>query len=153
MSQFDVVVFLALMSVGYAFGRYNEHRHFRSIREREEALRDLLVFNERFPPAGGPPVECTLVAGTCVIAFDYFKNFVAGLRNLFGGRVTSVETLLERARREAILRMKQEAADLGATMIVNVKIETSSIAGEDPRANSSVEVMVYGTALIPRRAA
>lgn len=152
MSHIDLIVFLALLSAGYVFGRYNEHRHFRSIQEREQAMRELLVFAERFPPPQEKPVECVLVVGSCVVAFDYFKNFVAGLRNLFGGRLTSYETLLERARREALLRMKQEAADIGATMIVNVKIETSSISGQDPSQSGSVEVMAYGTALIPRNA-
>lgn len=147
----DLVVFLALLSAGYVFGRYNERKHFRSIQEREEAMRELLVFSERLPPPQPGPVECALVAGSCVVAFDYFKSFVAGLRNLFGGRVTSYETLMDRARREALLRMKQEAAELGATMIVNVKIETSSISGEAANAAGSVEVMAYGTAIVPRR--
>lgn len=151
MNQFDLVVFLTLLSAGYVFGRYNERRHFRSIQEREQALRELLVFSERFPPPQAQPVDCTLVVGSCVVAFDYFKNFVAGLRNLFGGRLTSYETLLERARREALLRMKQEAAEIGASMVVNVKIETTSISGQDPNRPGSVEVMVYGTALVPRR--
>lgn len=150
MSQFDVVIFLALLSAGYVFGRYNERKHFKSIQEREQALRELMVFSERFAPPQAGPVECTLVVGSCVVAFDYFKSFVAGLRNFFGGRLTSYETLIERARREALLRMKQEAADIGATMIVNVKIETSSISGENPNSPGSVEVMVYGTALVPR---
>lgn len=151
MTQFDLVVFLALLSAGYVFGQYNERRHFRSILAREEALRAVLVFSERFPPAQPQPVDCVLVAGSCVVAFDYFKNFVAGLRNLFGGRLTSYESLLERARREAILRMKQEAAELGATMVVNVKVETTAIGSDDPKQSGAVEVMVYGTAVVPRR--
>lgn len=151
MTQFDLVIFLSLLSVGYVFGRWNEKKHFRSIQEREKALRDLLVFSERFPPPQAAPVDCTLVAGSCVVAFDYFKAFVAGLRNLFGGRVTSFESLMDRARREAILRMKQSATEIGATMIVNVKIETSSMSGESANAPGSVEVLAYGTAIMPRR--
>jgi uncharacterized protein YbjQ (UPF0145 family) len=151
MNQIDVIVFLALLSAGYVFGRYNERRHFRSIQEREQALRELLVFSERFPPVQPQPVDCLLVVGSCVVAFDYFKSFVANLRNLFGGRLTSYESLLDRARREALLRMKQEAADMGATLIINVKIETTSISGDDPGGQGAVEVMAYGTALVPRR--
>lgn len=150
MTQADLVIFLALLSAGYVFGRWNERRHFRSIREREQAMRELLVFSERFPPPQSQPVDCTLVAGSCVVAFDYFKAFVAGLRNLFGGRVTSFESLMDRARREALLRMKQEALDMGATMIVNVKIETSQISGGQANAPGSVEVFAYGTAIVPR---
>ena len=153
MTQADLVIFLALLSAGYVFGRWNERRHFASIREREQALRELLVFSERFPPPQTAPVDCTLVAGSCVVAFDYFKTFVAGLRNLFGGRVTSYETLLDRARREALLRMKQEAVDMGATLVVNVKIDTVSVSGQNPNAPGAVEVFAYGTAIVPRRRA
>ncbi|MFT6733724.1 MAG: hypothetical protein ACJAS9_001914 [Polaribacter sp.] len=39
---------------------------------------------------------------------DYFKRFLAGLRNIFGGRVVTYESLVDRARREAILRMKEK---------------------------------------------
>lgn len=151
MNQFDLVIFLSLLSAGYVFGRYNERRHFRSIREREQALRGVLVFSERFPPEQDGPVDCTLVAGSCVVAFDYFKSFMAGLRNLFGGRVTSFESLMDRARREALLRMKQAAAEAGATMIVNVRLEASSVSGDEEGGPGSMEVLAYGTAIIPRR--
>ena len=47
----------------------------------------------------------------------------------FGGRVTSYESLLDRARRESLLRMKQQASSMGAVMVFNVKYETASIEG------------------------
>jgi uncharacterized protein YbjQ (UPF0145 family) len=50
------------------------------------------------------------VSGSVVVSVDYFKRFLAGLRTLVGGRVTSYETLLDRARREAILRCKETRA-------------------------------------------
>ena len=151
MSGIDLGLFAVLLVLGYGFGRWNERRHFESIRRREAALRDVLIFNERTPPAESPACDCVLVTGGCVIAFDYFKTFVAGLRNLFGGRVAVFESLMDRARREAILRMKQQALEQGARMIINVKIDSVSISGEDPNAAGAVEVMAYGTALVPRR--
>lgn len=151
--QVDLIVFLTLLSAGYVFGRYNERRHFASIREREQALKRVLVFTERLPPPRADRVEVALVAGSCAISFDYFKTFVAGLRNLFGGRVTSYESLLDRARREAVLRMKEEAARLGADMVINVRLETASTSGEQAGATGAVEVFAYGTALYPKRIA
>ena len=82
------------------------------------------------------------------MSVDYFKRFIAGLRNLIGGRVTSYESLLDRARREAILRMKQEAKDLGANLIFNVKFETASISKGRNNQIGAVEVYAYGTAFI-----
>jgi len=78
---------------------------------------------------------------------DFFKRFLSSLRNLIGGRVRAYETLLDRARREAILRMKEEAIAHGAHMIFNLKVETSSIHKGRRNAVGSVEVLAYGTAL------
>ena len=88
-----------------------------------------------------------------MVSVDYFKRFLAGLRSVFGGRVTSYETLLDRARRESILRMKEAADGLGAEMVFNIKVETASISKGRRNAVGSVEVLAYGTALIPRQAA
>jgi uncharacterized protein YbjQ (UPF0145 family) len=49
-----------------------------------------------------------------------------------------------------VLRMKAEARTHGAHMIVNVKFQTFSIPGRNPRSYGAVEVMAYGTALTPR---
>jgi uncharacterized protein YbjQ (UPF0145 family) len=117
--------------------------------EREQKLRNLLCFSARTPPADLAPVDSRLVDGNVVISIDYFKLIAASLRSLIGGRVTAYETLVERARREAILRMKQSASDMGATHIFNVKLETASIYKGQQNHIGSVEVYAYGTALIP----
>jgi uncharacterized protein YbjQ (UPF0145 family) len=145
-------IFAVLVLVGLVFGRASEQRHFREIRRREAELRDVLVFNERRPPPDREFRQATLVVGSVVIAEDYFKRIAAGLRGFFGGRVTVYESLMDRGRREAVLRMKEEARRLGATMIFNVRFETSSLA-VDGGAQSpmfSAEFIAYGTALVPR---
>ena len=116
----NLVIFLVLLTLGYGFGRWTEKKHFASIIEREQELHALLTFSQRFAPNGLGPVETVLVSGNVVISIDYFKRISAGLRSFIGGRVTAYESLLERARREAILRMKQQAFDSGATHIINV---------------------------------
>ena len=58
--------------------------------------------------------------------------------------------VLDRARREAVLRMKEEARGLGARMIVNVKFQTFSIPGRKPGSLVGVEMLAYGTALLDR---
>ena len=149
---FQIGFLVVMLGIGFFFGRANEKRHFREIVALEAQLRDILVFNERRPPAG-QFASGTLVAGSVVIAEDYFKRIAAGLRGLVGGRVTVYESLLDRGRREAIVRMKQEARAHGATMIFNVRLETSSLS-EDQSGRApmfSAEFIAYGTALIPAR--
>ena len=69
--------------------------------------------------------RCMLVNGSMVVSIDYFKRIFAKLRNFFGGNVQSYETLIDRARSEAVLRMKESCPD--ADMIINLRLATSSI--------------------------
>lgn len=147
--MFDLIVFVTLLALGYGFGRYAENRHYRSIIKREKELSRIVAVAQRFPPVTAIPYKVELVTGSVVISIDYFKRFLAGLRNLIGGRVKSYESLLDRARREAVLRMKEHADKLGAEMIFNIKFETSSIFKGRKNQVGSVEVLAYGTALIP----
>ncbi len=145
------VIFVLMLVSGYIFGRMAESRHFKSILAREKQYRGLLCFSVRSLPPESPAPDVDLVAGNVVISIDYFKRIAAGLRNLFGGRITAYESLIERARREAILRMKEEAHQKGAYAIFNVKLETASIYKGRGQQIGSVEVYAYGTALIKKR--
>lgn len=145
----EITIFLILLVVGYVSGRITEKRHFESIIRREAELKSILTFSERFPPPQPQPVNAELVAGNVVISIDYFKKVASGLRALVGGRMASFESLVERARREAILRMKQDAQSRGANAIFNVKLETASIYKGKGNQIGSVEVYAYGTAIIP----
>jgi len=145
----DLIILISLLALGYGFGQYAEKRHYTSIRKRELILRNIPVVASRIPPQGKPNYDSQLVSGSVVISVDYFKRFVAGLKGLLGGRITSYETLLDRARREAILRVKREAKDMGAEIVFNIKLETASIHKGRGNAIGSVEVLAYGTALIP----
>jgi uncharacterized protein YbjQ (UPF0145 family) len=137
-----------LLLLGYFFGQMAEKRHFRSIIKREEEYREILTFAKRFPISNEGDQKAELVGGNVVISVDYFKRFAASLRNLVGGRVTTYESLLERARREAILRMKADARRKGLNTIVNVKLETASISKGSQSQVGAVEVYAYGTGLL-----
>ena len=90
-----------------------------------------------------------LVSGDAVIATDYFKGFAARLRSIVGGEIRSYVTLMERARREATLRLLQQARDVGATEVWNVRYETSNIrSGARRNPSVSVEVFAFGTAVV-----
>jgi uncharacterized protein YbjQ (UPF0145 family) len=147
LEYFELVLGATLALVGFVVGRIIERRHYASIRRREQQAADILVFAARFPPPRLVAPAMSLVSGSAVIADDYFKSLVASLHNLFGGRMRSYESLLDRARREAVLRMKAQARRAGAGMIVNVKMQTFAVPGRKPGSTRAVEVLAYGTAL------
>ena len=141
-----LIIGLLLLIIGYIVGTTLEQKHYKSIRERERALTSILVFESKFPK-GEDGNGGQLVQGNVVVSVDYFKRFVASLRKLVGGRLRSYESLLDRGRREAVLRMKEEAERLGANHIFNVRFETASISQGAQGALGSVEVLVYGSAV------
>ncbi len=94
-----------------------------------------------------------MVTGNVVVSVDYFKRFLANLRRFIGGRIKSYESILDRARREALLRMKTEALDRGYDAVINVRLETTRMANAraDGKGTAGLEIMAYGTGLKLRR--
>jgi len=150
---FQLAVFACLLFVGLVFGRMAEKRHFRELAEKEAALQDILVFTGKRFPEGMDVGRATLVCGSVVVAEDYFKRIAAAVKGFVGGRLTAYESLMDRGRREAIVRMKEEARRAGATMVFNVRFETTSLAEADTAQQKSLfsaEFLAYGTALVRR---
>ena len=142
--MYDILFFIALLSVGFIVGSIVEKKHYRSLEEREEGLKNLPVISLKKPLFDQEIRAVKLVSGSAVISIDFFKRFLAGLINFFGGNISSYETLIDGARREATLRMKESAN--GASEIINVRIETSSIS-KNAQNIGSVEVLAYGSAI------
>lgn len=145
----QLITFVVLLGLGYFFGQMAEKKHYASIIEREDLLSRLPAMGSKMPPTDAK-YQQLLVVGNTVIANDYFKSVVAMMIGIFGGKMTPYETMLDRARRESLLRMKEEAILINAKYIFNVKYETSSISGRGGKSVGSLEVLAYGTALIPR---
>lgn len=145
--MFQLIIFVVFLGCGFVFGQIAEKKHYKSIIKREQQTNHLPVIASKFPPEPHPYRQ-QLIAGSVVVASDYFKSFTAGLINIFGGHVTPYESLLDRGRREAILRMKHEAAQLDAEFVFNIKLETTRIA---TGRLGAIEVLAYGTALIPHQ--
>lgn len=138
---------LSLIPIFLLIGKGIELHHFRRLAEREQAFKDVLVTNLRTIPPQLENRQAFLVMGSAVIATDYFKVFAAGVRTIFGGEIKSYVTLVERARREAVLRMLEQATSQGAGIVWNVRYETSTIQGNQRKKPGGVEIMAYGTAL------
>jgi uncharacterized protein YbjQ (UPF0145 family) len=138
------IIPVVLLAVGFFVGRVLERKHYASIRKRERSLQSVVALTTRFPPAGVRIETANLVTGSVVISSDYFKSFVAGFRNLVGGRFRGFESLMERARREALLRLKAEAQAQGSSLVLGVRFHTTQVAGST---TPSMEVMAYGTAV------
>jgi uncharacterized protein YbjQ (UPF0145 family) len=144
----NVAFALALLVFAYLVGAWIERRHYRGIRRREMRWRSLPAITFRRIPPGWEVLDSDLVVGNVVISVDHFKRFLAGLRAIVGGRVKSYESLLDRARREAILRLKHQAMERGFHAVVNVRLQTSRMANSrGSEGTAGLEILASGTAL------
>ncbi|MCE5299742.1 MAG: YbjQ family protein [Spirochaetia bacterium] len=144
----NMVIFLMLLATGFITGTIAEKRHYRSIVRREKEMVGLPVVTLNKLGEDEARVENVFfVSGCCVISQDYFKLVLAGIKTIFGGRLTSFETLVDRGRREAILRMKESAKKAGCDLVMNARLEMSSIGNKQGKGIGCVEVMAYGTGI------
>ena len=144
----ELIIVLILLTLGYLAGNYFEKQHYRSIKLREK--KTLYVPVVTFGKKQSLPLarEASLFVGSVVVSADYFKMFAFGLRNLVGGKVVVYESLLDRGRREALLRMKESAIAWGATQIFNVRLQTSNIGSQAGKQGLvAIEVIAYGTGI------
>ena len=140
-----IVVALVLLAFGFFFGRRAEKKHYKSIKKRESAYRSKPVVSGKTALTGKNIAHTTLAVGSVVISVDRFKLVVSGIQNMLGGEVHAFSSLLDRGRREAILRMMESAPN--ADGYYNFKIETSTISGNS-QGVGTVEVMAYSTAVL-----
>ncbi len=143
----EYLVFLGLLALGFFAGRYFEQQHYQEIYAREHQTQSVPVFNLSASHMLPHAQESELFVGSVVISSDYFKTFAGWLMSLFGGRLSVYETLVDRARREAILRMKEDAIAWGAKQVLNVRLETSCMNTESQNGIVSIEVIAYGTGI------
>ena len=140
---------ILILIFAYFVGSRIEKKHFENIRRREADARNFPVVSFRTMPEDWNVGSSNLVTGNIVISLDYFKRVIASLKGLIGGRIKTYEPLLDRARREAMLRMIESARAQGYDAVINVRLETSRLANarRDGKGIAGVEMFAYGTAI------
>lgn len=98
------------------------------------------------PQIEGYPVRQYLgvVTGETIISANVFKDFMAGIRDIVGGRSASYEKVLRKAKDEAMAEMIQRAQELGANAIVGIDIDYETIGST----SSMLMVATSGTAVV-----
>lgn len=145
----DIIILALFLAATWGIGCNIEKRHFHKIKQREIALikKPMVTFGVKKWESNRKVKSAELVTGEVVISGDYFKWFVATIKTIFGGRLTTYESILDRARREAILRMREKARN--ANIIVNARVETVMYNKNDSGQQSipMSAIIAYGTAI------
>jgi len=137
---------IVLVVVGRVVGARVERDHYQSIADREAHFRDQPAVSTKQWDAPGSIRSASLATGSVVVSVDHFKRFLSAFRMIFGGEVRSYSSLIDRGRREAILRMKESQPDADA--YINTRLETSTISSTSGNEGiGTIEVLAYGTAV------
>lgn len=83
-----------------------------------------------------------LVRGNTIRARHLGKDIMAAFKGIVGGEIADYTKMLAESREQAIDRMIEDAAALGANAIVGVRFTTASMM------QGSAELLVYGTAVV-----
>ena len=102
---------------------------------------DMIVTNIESVPGKTIVEHFGLVSGSTIRAKHIGRDIMASLKNLVGGELKGYTQLLQESRRQAMDRMMEQARQLGANAIVNVRFSTSSVA------QGAAELYAYGTAV------
>lgn len=140
---------VVLFSLGYFVGGSREKRHFKELDEREARSNVVVSQVKSFPFATQAELPPKIVVAEVVIGSDYLKTFLAAFRNFFGGEVQSFQTLLTRSRREALLRLSEQAEAQGYNAICNVRFDTADIGGGQKKVHMSA-VLASATAYVAK---
>jgi uncharacterized protein YbjQ (UPF0145 family) len=143
--------FVLILVTFYVLSYIIETSHLEDLEKREMFYKDKVVVNNlKRLPSDLKVKEAFLCSGNVVIGANYYNRFSASLKQIIGGHLKGLEKIVERAYREAFLRMIEEAYKRGANMVVNVRLETSCLGRTDRKGEtraSMLEVLVYGTAV------
>lgn len=93
----------------------------------------------------GRPVQeyLGIINAQSIIGANIFKDFLGGLRDVFGGRSTTYEKVLEEAKEDALRELTEKAQKLGANAILGVDLDFETVGGS----GSMLMVIASGTAV------
>lgn len=102
----------------------------------------MIVVNTEMVPGYNVTKVLGLVQGNTVRAKHVGRDMAAGLKNIVGGELKGYSELLTESRRQALERMLDQAKQLGANAVVNVRFSTSAVT------TGAAELYAYGTAAV-----
>ena len=85
-----------------------------------------------------------VVTGETIIGANFFKDFLAGIRDIVGGRSGSYEKVLREAKDTSLEEMQERAKKLGANAIVGIDIDYETVG----QGGSMLMVATSGTAVV-----
>ncbi|MDA3874193.1 MAG: heavy metal-binding domain-containing protein [Kiritimatiellae bacterium] len=139
---------LFLLVIAFFAGNSIARKHTKRMEERQQVVAHIRSTDLKSyirPQSGGP--DPALLCAEVTLGIDHFRGFLGKLKNIFGGEVKSYQKTLDRARREAMLQVIEQAHSAGMNAVANLRVEFVDISGNANMAKkaSMVTILAYGT--------
>jgi len=109
----------------------------------DELAKDLIVTTESTLSGYTVDRRIEVISAECVFGMNIFKDFFAGIRDVFGGRSKTSQKVLRDARQTCLTELRREALIVGANAIIGVDLDYSEISGDG---KSMLFLVTTGTA-------
>ncbi|PCI59991.1 MAG: hypothetical protein COB37_10165 [Kordiimonadales bacterium] len=133
---------IGIGGLGWLIATLYERRHNKQMAEREALLGDIKISTTKH--IGSNAASGVMIYGSVVVAHDFFRTLIIQFRKIIGGNIKAYERLVVRGRREALIRLREDARLRGFDRVVNVRYGSSRISGLFINA---VELVAYGTGI------
>lgn len=86
-----------------------------------------------------------IVSAETAFGMNLFRDFFAGVTDVFGGRSQATQKVLRDARRTVLYELKKEALQVGGNAVIGVDLKYSEFSGQG---KSMLFVVATGTAVV-----
>lgn len=128
-------------------GSTKEKNWLQNLEERENAYanKPMISFGTKNWNFNDNIKKSDMVVSEVVVGCDGLKFFLASLRCLFGGEVKILDKVIDIGRREALIRLKEQAPQ--SDVIIGVKIKTAMLNTIGQGFSPQCAIIASGTAI------
>ena len=126
----------------WIFGNWYQNSKQKELVEREAAFGADPLSTLR--TASGEVKESELLISNITMSISWWQGMIGGIHSIFGGTITVWDKVLSWGRQEVMQRLREKCRELGYDDVINMRLETSEIAGSKGKTRA-LELVAYGT--------
>ena len=127
----------------------NNDRSNISSKEMNERAADVILTTSYVVSGHEIERDIEVITAECVFGMNIFRDFFAGVRDIFGGRSAATQNVLRDARRTALGELRREAIMVEADAVIAIDLDYQEVAGGGK--NGMLMVVASGTAVRLRK--
>ena len=89
--------------------------------------------------------EIDIITAEVVYGMNVFKDLFASVRDVVGGRSSTVQSILKDSRKAVLLELRKEALSIGADAVISVDLDYQELSGGGK--NGMIMLVASGTAV------